>query len=113
MAERLLWHQPETLKIPAIVKAELIVGALKSRKLYENMRQVQEFLGSFEIIPFDDAGTLAYGQIRTSLEKSGQSIGPNDLIIAATVFSRSGVLVTHNTGEFQRVMGLPIEDWTE
>ena len=33
--------------------------------------------------------------------------------IATTVLAEGGVLVTHNTDEFERVKGLEIVDWCE
>lgn len=33
--------------------------------------------------------------------------------IAAITLADDAVLVTHNTGEFSRINGLKIEDWTE
>jgi len=42
----------------------------------------------------------------------GRPIGPNDLMIAATARAHDAVLVTNNTGEFSRVAGLRMEDWT-
>ena len=53
----------------------------------------------------------AYGPIRAALEKAGTPIGANDLLIAATAVAHGLTLVTHNTREFSRVVGLAIEDW--
>ena len=39
-------------------------------------------------------------------------IGPNDIIIAATVLAKNGVLVTNNTKEFEKVKNLKLENWT-
>jgi tRNA(fMet)-specific endonuclease VapC len=39
-------------------------------------------------------------------------IGPNDLLIAAICRANGLTRVTTNTGEFQRVAQLKIEDWT-
>jgi tRNA(fMet)-specific endonuclease VapC len=106
-------HNPNTIKIPAIVVAELIHGAEKSLDVEKSTEQVKKFLMPFEIVPFDTLAAYSYGKIRASLEKQGQIIGPNDLIIAATVLSQNGILVTNNTREFSRVKKLALEDWTK
>jgi predicted nucleic acid-binding protein len=38
-------------------------------------------------------------------------VGPNDLILAATVLGSDGVLVTSNVEELRRIPRLTIEDW--
>ncbi len=62
-------------------------------------------------MPFDDAAARTYGLIRAALEKEGQPIGPNDMLIASIALANGLVLVTHNTAEFSRVPTLSIEDW--
>ena len=108
----ILSHSPNALRIPAIVAAELIHGAEKSANPVKNSEQVKKFLMPFEIAPFDVLAAYSYGKIRSSLEKRGEIIGPNDLLIAATVLSQSGILVTNNVKEFARVENLAVEDWT-
>jgi len=110
---RLMEHGPEDIKIPAIVKAELLYGAVKSTKREENQKRVARFLEPFEIVSFDDSATVFYADIRSQTEARGTPVGPNDLIIAATVLSQNGVLVTNNTKEFQRIQELMVENWTE
>ncbi len=110
---RLMEHGPEDIKIPAIVKAELLYGAVKSTKREENQKRVDRFLEPFEIVPFDDSATTFYADIRSQTETRGTPVGPNDLIIAAIVLSQNGVLVTNNTNEFQRIQELMVENWTE
>ena len=102
---------PIHIKIPSIVKAELIVGALKSKKRNENLRFINTFLSYFEIVPFGDNESEIYAEVRTNLEKAGKIIGPNDLIIASTVMANNGVLITNNDKEFKRVKNLRIENW--
>lgn len=110
---KLMQHGPEDIKIPVIVKAELLYGAAKSDKRNENEEKIMRFLEPFEIISFDDSATVCYADIRSETEAKGSPIGPNDLIIAATVLSQNGVLVTNNTKEFQRIQELMVENWME
>jgi tRNA(fMet)-specific endonuclease VapC len=97
--------------VPAMVRAELIFGALKSANPRKTLKIVEAFLAPFELIPFDKDAADDYAKIRMELEKAGLIIGPNDLVIAATARSKRLTLVTHNTGEFQRVPGLSLDDW--
>jgi tRNA(fMet)-specific endonuclease VapC len=53
----------------------------------------------------------SYGEIRAFLEKRGESIGGNDLWIAAHAKSMGMILVTNNEREFRRVPDLIIENW--
>jgi tRNA(fMet)-specific endonuclease VapC len=102
---------PNQIKISAMVEAELFVGVEKGSQQITRLMW-ERFIDAFEIIPFDDAAARHYAVIRAYLERSGTIIGPNDLIIAATVLAHNGVLVTHNVREFTRVPNLCCEDWT-
>ncbi len=104
-------HGPEDIKIPALVKAELLYGAAKSARREENEKHLILFLEPFEIVPFDDNATARYADIRFRTKVKGTPVGPNDLIIAATVLSRNGVLVTNNIKEFQHIQDLMVENW--
>ena len=111
--ERLQSSPPDRIKIPAIVKAELLLGAQQSRNPAGASHVVEEFLRPFEVIPFCDRCAMSYARIRSDVERRGVSIGPNDLLIAATTLTNQGTLVTHNTKEYGRIPGLPLQDWTQ
>ena len=96
------------IKIPAIVEAELLLGAHKSRDPEKGERAVESLLCNYEVLPFDSACAHVYARIRADLERSGQAIGPNDLIIAATALAHDAILATNNVREFQRVPNLRI-----
>ena len=96
------------VKIPAIVQAELLVGAYKSARSERNAAAVESLICNFEVLPFDSLCARAYARIRSDLEKNGMKIGPNDLIIAATALAHGATLVTNNVDEFKRVPGLRI-----
>lgn len=111
LVEKILSISPERIKIPSIVKAELLYGAEKSKKKKENIEKVKKFLAAIEICPFDENSAVYYSKIRAKLEFSGNIIGPNDLIIASTVSSNNGTLVTNNLKEFRRVSNLKVVNW--
>lgn len=103
--------QPEDIALCSVVKAELFYGALKSSRPDENLQHQARFVSRFVSLPFDDLAAEIYGRIRSDLEKIGQPIGPNDLLIAAIALAHDLTLVTHNTRKFSRVNNLQIADW--
>ena len=113
IAKNLLNHEPANFGTPAIVRAELLLGVLKSNAPERTREIVERFLRPFATIPFDANAAQHYAEIRADLEKRGTPIGPNDLMIAATARARNLILITHNTTEFQRVSGLATEDWCQ
>lgn len=100
-----------SIVIPSIVCAELEFGARCSRDYNRSMALYSAFLKQFQIVPFGKKEAETYGVIRSQLKSTGTPIGPNDMVIAACALN-NGVLVTHNTREFSRVIGLSLEDWT-
>ena len=108
---KILSTPPAQIQIPIIVKAELLLGAYKSKKKQSNIEKVENFLQPFEIIPFEDMMSYIYAEIRNEIEKKGTIIGPNDLFIASIVKYHNGVLITNNIKEFERVKGLKIDNW--
>ena len=87
-------------------------GAYHSKRVEENLQDAIDFVADFEIIPFDRLEADAYGRVLDSLERKGQVIGNNDIMIAATALIRNATLVTNNTREFSRIDGLKLDDWT-
>jgi len=111
LASRLRDTPLSLVRIPSIVKAELIYGARRGSQAAANLRLLARFFATLVSVPFDDACAEQYGIIRNEIERAGTPIGPNDLLIAATARAHDFVLVTHNTREFSRVAGLQLEDW--
>jgi tRNA(fMet)-specific endonuclease VapC len=99
--------------VSTITVSELQYGVSRSRDRRLNKQRVEEFLSPFEISAYDEPAANIYGDIRHQLEKSGETIGPLDLMIAAHALSRNFVLVTNNEKEFKRVKNLKIENWTK
>ena len=111
--ELLLNSDAGLFKVPAVVKAELLLGAEKSMQPEEERLKVESLLLPFEIIPFDETCAAHYAKIRADLERKGLTIGGNDYLIAATALAHGAVLVTNNVDGFKRVPGLSLECWEE
>jgi tRNA(fMet)-specific endonuclease VapC len=94
-----------------VVVYEFRYGCLPSAKPAANRAAVDALLTPFASLPFDDDAADHAAKVRRHLESIGLSIGPYDLQIAAIALANGCTLVTHNTTEFSRVTGLPLEDW--
>jgi tRNA(fMet)-specific endonuclease VapC len=109
--QRLAAMRRDDIAVYAPVKAELFYGAARSHDPLRSRQRQLVFLDQFVSLPFDDRAAEAYGEIRAALVVRGTPIGANDLLIAAIAVAYGITLVTHNTGEFGRVIGLFLEDW--
>ena len=72
---------------------------------------LQTFFLPYTSLAFDDGCADTYGRIRFGLQRQGTPIGANDLLIAAIALAHGATLVTANTREFGRVVGLRLENW--
>lgn len=98
------------LNISVVVLGELMVAVEKGHA--DNQRTaIQRFRDVYPTIGIDERTALNYASIRAQLEQRGETIGANDLWIAAQAKARNLTVVTANTREFERVEGLNIENW--
>ncbi|MEA2109176.1 MAG: type II toxin-antitoxin system VapC family toxin [Pseudomonadota bacterium] len=104
-------RSPAEIALCSIVKAELFFGARYSQRVSANLQRLKQFFAPLASLPFDDRCAEEYGQIRAELTAGGRLIGPNDMLIAAIARAYDAILVTHNTNEFSRIVGIRIEDW--
>ncbi|WP_085035590.1 type II toxin-antitoxin system VapC family toxin [Ensifer aridi] len=112
LVERVLACEQGSIGISAIVAHELYFGAHKSAKVAYNLETVRLLLADFPLLEFDRNDAFVAGEIRATLAVKGTPIGPYDALIAGQAKARGLTLVTNNVGEFQRVDGLSIDDWT-
>ena len=93
-----------------IVAAELRYGATKkgSPRL---SAQLEAVLGALDVLPFEVPADAAYGRLRARLERAGQPIGANDLLIAAHAVALGHALITANQRECARIKDRPCENW--
>jgi tRNA(fMet)-specific endonuclease VapC len=101
----------EQICISSIVLAELHCGAENSQRVAENLKGVEQLVARLSaVLDFDALASADFGRVRSLLRKT--PIGPLDTLVAAHARSRSLIIVTNNTSEFNRVPGLEVEDWS-
>ena len=104
-------EQAGHMAISSITLAELLHGAEKSNAPVRSLAVVEDFCSRLEVLPYGPKAAQHYGGIRAALEKRGQSIGVNDLHIAAHARSEGLTLVSSNLREFERVEALQLANW--
>lgn len=97
--------------ISSITVAELEFGVQKSQFPQRNQQALTQFLLPLEIVNFDCAAAVVYGNLRAILEKRGTPIGSLDTLIAAHALSLQVTLITNNVREFNRVPNLKLDNW--
>lgn len=109
--ERFQQHSASQLAMSIITLGELRFGAEKSQSKERALAVINDLSKLITIAELSEAVADHYGDIRATLQKSGQVIGNNDLWIAAHARAQSWTLVTNNEKEFLRVDGLSVENW--
>jgi tRNA(fMet)-specific endonuclease VapC len=100
--------------LSSIAYHELMYGAAASTRRRANEEKIALFIasGRIALLPFDEADADEAADIRAYLRRQGTPIGPYDVLIAAQARRAGTILVTANIGEFARVPGLQIRDWS-
>lgn len=105
--------QPGDIGISVITYGELAYGAAKSAEPGRAHAGLTRLIELLAVLALPEETGRAYGAIRAALAAKGNTIGPNDLWIAAHAMTSGLVLVTNNEREFKRVKGLKIENWAK
>ena len=72
---------------------------------------MDEIISRITVLPFGENEAMKAGEILAGLQKKGQKIGVEDILIGATALMNRCVLVTANTGHYSRIEDLKIENW--
>jgi tRNA(fMet)-specific endonuclease VapC len=99
------------ISISSITLSELIFGVRKSQYPDKNLKALEKFIISLEVLSYNTKTAYVYGNIKKALESNGTPIGPMDALIAAHAISYKNILITNNEREFNRVPGLKVENW--
>lgn len=102
-------NNPKSISV--ISYGELVHGAKKSKYVEKNLANVKRIIEIFPVINITPAVMDTFGELKASLEKSGNIIDDMDLLIGSTALVHNLILVTNNTNHFKRIEGLEIENW--
>jgi tRNA(fMet)-specific endonuclease VapC len=103
---------PQSLFTSCICVMELRYGSsLRGDAQVFWRRITEEILSRVNILSLDLHEVLIAGDILAFLQKTGQPIGIEDVLIASTALNRQCTLVSANTRYFTKIGGLAVENW--
>ena len=103
--------QPGDAAISVVTYGELLYGAQKSQHRPDALARLADLSTLIPVLEMPAAAAHEYREIRANLESRGETIGGNDLWIAAHAKAAGLVLVTNYEGEFKRVPRLRVQNW--
>ncbi len=109
VVERLSKIPINELYISRINYTELIYGAYNSTKINQNLKVIEPFLDSFEVLEFTKTSSLIFAKEKARLKKSGNIIADMDLMIASIAIENDCTLISNNIKHFDRVQNLTLE----
>jgi len=113
VAERVACLSAEdSLCMSFITWAELLAGAEGSVRPAETRRKLDALARVIPVLNTLQPSVAAHYAVQfQQLKAAGRPIGANDLWIACHALSEGATLVTNNLREFERIQGLPLENW--
>jgi len=109
VVERLSQIPINALYISRINYTELIYGAYNSTKINQNLKVIEPFLESFEVLELTKTSSLIFAKEKARLKKSGNMIADMDLMIASIAIENDCTLISNNIKHFNRVQDLELE----
>ncbi len=100
----------DLLSISTISYYEIVSG-LQSINAKRRIVEFEKFCELIDIINLDKASISASCKIYSALKKSGKLIDDIDILIAGIALSNNLVMVTDNTGHFERIEEFKVENW--
>jgi tRNA(fMet)-specific endonuclease VapC len=97
--------------ISAITASEILHGVHRADSAVRRGRRerfVEAVLEAIPVLPFNLDVARIHAQLCADLEIRGQTIGANDVIIAATALAHDLTVITGNVRHFKRVAGLRV-----
>lgn len=111
LAHRFFQHSGR-LYTSSVVLAELLVWAYNRPDPARLLEGIDQMLSDeVSLLEYGRDCADNFGQVRIQLRRHGIEVPSVDLLIASVALVYDLTLVTHNTGDFERIPGLRLEDW--
>jgi tRNA(fMet)-specific endonuclease VapC len=95
----------------SVVSRFEIRSGLRGRSSTKRERRAVAFLDTVNTFSLNSKAADYAAQIRIDLETRGEGIGAYDTLLAGHALALNMPLLTGNTREFQRVVGLELRTW--
>jgi tRNA(fMet)-specific endonuclease VapC len=94
----------------AVTVVEIVKGFAHAKR-DDQLPGLNQRLATEEVLPLDSVAAVLAGRIYGELDRTGQTIGRSDPMIAAIALRHGLTLVTGNTNHFQRIvdLGFPLK----
>jgi len=111
VTQRFLDARPDSIHTSIVNHAELLYGAYHSQQKKKNITKITAFLKTLPVLPFSEAASRYFAELKSKLHTNGNTLADMDLMIAAICLQNDMVLVTNNTKHFNRVPKLKLDNW--
>jgi tRNA(fMet)-specific endonuclease VapC len=111
LQRRLRRIRAASVALSVVTEMEILYGLARNPRL-RIAPLVEAFLAGITVLDLDSKVAGVYARARAALDAKGTPIGPLDLMIGAHALAIGATLVTSNAGEFRRIPGLKVVDWT-
>ena len=107
---RRLRERGEVGVVTSIIVASELRFAAGKRGAVRLLRRIDDTLMRLDVLPLTEPVDAIYAELRARLERQGQPLGSNDLLIAAQALAGGHTLVTADPG-FACIAELVYENW--
>ena len=104
----------EDFAISAVTASELLHGVHRARTPAQRSRReafVEGLLAKLPVSPFDLVAARIHARLAAELAAKKVSVGPHDLIIAATAMAKDYDVATRDERSFPKIPGLSLLRW--
>jgi tRNA(fMet)-specific endonuclease VapC len=105
-------HADEPVGVAAITASELLHGVYRAATTVQRQRResfVERLLAALPVFPFDLVTARIHASLWARLAAKGATVGPHDLLIAATAIAAGYRVATRDRRSFGRIPGLEVQ----